>query len=251
MCEQVLEAFRRDEDTWLLLDISEETCWQMGICSREGWEKTPFAGMLKKLLGREPDIFSCRARQYQAGGHTLYVEPLVQAGTVYIFGRGHVARELVPVLARVGFRCVVMDDREGFCSPQRSPMASRTVVGDMEQIADHLSICEKDYVCIMTRGHSSDYVVQRQVLACRPRYVGVIGSRNKITAVTERLLKDGFSREEIAACHMPIGTRIGAETPAEIAVSIAGELIAVRAGLEAVWCQDLCDRSHAMMWTAC
>ena len=205
VCEQVLEAFRRDEDTWLLLDIAGETCWRMGICGREEWGKTPFAGMLKKLLGREDDIFSCRARQYQVGSHTLYIEPLVQAGTVYIFGGGHVAQELVPVLAHVGFRCVVMDDREEFCSPRRFPMASRTVVGDMEQIADHLSICEKDYVCVMTRGHSTDDVVQRQVLACHPRYVGVIGSRNKIAAVTERLLKDGFSREEIGACHIDRG----------------------------------------------
>lgn len=230
VCAQVLEAFRRDEDTWLLLDISEETCWRMGICGREGWEDTPFAGMLERMLEKDEGVFSCRARQYQVEGRMLYIEPLVQAGAVYIFGGGHVARELVPVLAHVGFRCVVMDDREEFCSPQRFPMACRTVVGDMERIADHLTICEKDYVCVMTRGHSTDYLVQRQVLACRPRYVGVIGSRNKVAMVTERLLEDGFSREEIAACHMPIGTRICAETPAEIAISIAGELIAVRAG---------------------
>ena len=68
------------------------------------------------------------------------------------------------------------------------------------------------------------------MLVCRPRYLGVIGSRNKIAAVAEKLLQDGFTREEIEMCHMPVGTQIYAETPAEIAISIAGELIAVRAG---------------------
>lgn len=62
-----------------------------------------------------------------------------------------------------------------------------------------------------------------------PCYIGIMGSRSKIRVVTEKLLEDGFTREEIEGCHMPIGTAIGAETPAEIAVSIAGELIHIRA----------------------
>ena len=62
-----------------------------------------------------------------------------------------------------------------------------------------------------------------------PYYIGIMGSRNKIRVVTDKLLADGFSLEEIQRCHMPIGTDIGAETPAEIAISITGELIAQRA----------------------
>ena len=84
-------------------------------------------------------------------------------------------------------------------------------------------------MCVMTRGHQFDYYVQRQALAAKPRYIGVMGSRSKIKVTTEKLMADGFSEEEIGFCHMPIGTRILAETPAEIAVSIAGELIKVRA----------------------
>lgn len=66
-------------------------------------------------------------------------------------------------------------------------------------------------------------------MALHPYYIGIMGSRNKIRVVTDKLLADGFSLEEIQKCHMPIGTDIGAETPAEIAISIAGELIARRA----------------------
>ena len=204
-CGQVLDALSKDEDSWLILDITDETCWQMGLYSPSN------------------------AFQKEVDGRTFYIEPLVQAGTVYIFGGGHVAQELVPVLAHVGFRCVVMDDREAFANPQVFLQAERTVVGDMEHISDYVDIRSRDYVCVMTRGHQFDYYVQKQAMALHPYYIGIMGSRNKIRVVTDKLLADGFSLEEIQKCHMPIGTDIGAETPAEIAISIAGELIARRA----------------------
>lgn len=221
LCSQVLDAFGRDEDSWLAMDITDETCWKMGIGNRqEGWGNLPGTTA----------AFGSKAHRWEAGGRNYYVEPLVQAGRVYIFGGGHVAQELVPVLAHLGFRCVVMDDREEFANPQVFLGAEQTVAGDMGRIGDYLAVGHRDYVCVMTRGHSFDYLVQRQMLACRPRYLGVIGSRNKIAAVAGKLMEDGFTREEIEMCHMPVGTQIYAETPAEIAISIAGELIAVRAG---------------------
>ncbi len=224
-CGQVLDALSKDEDSWLILDITDETCWQMGLYS-------PSLGLSGiKGLGQllEGELFGSNALQKEVDGRKFYIEPLVQAGTVYIFGGGHVAQELVPVLAHVGFRCVVMDDREAFAYPQVFLQAERTVVGDMEHISDYVDIRSRDYVCVMTRGHQFDYYVQKQAMALHPYYIGIMGSRNKIRVVTDKLLADGFSLEEIQKCHMPIGTDIGAETPAEIAISIAGELIARRA----------------------
>ena len=224
-CGQVLDALSKDEDSWLILDITDETCWQMGLYS-------PSLGLSGiKGLGQllEGELFGSNALQKEVDGRKFYIEPLVQAGTVYIFGGGHVAQELVPVLAHVGFRCVVMDDREAFANPQVFLQAERTVVGDMEHISDYVDIRSRDYVCVMTRGHQFDYYVQKQAMALHPYYIGIMGSRNKIRVVTDKLLADGFSLEEIQKCHMPIGTDIGAETPAEIAISIAGELIARRA----------------------
>ena len=224
-CGQVLDALSKDEDSWLILDITDETCWQMGLYS-------PSLGLSGiKGLGQllEGELFGSNALQKEVDGRTFYIEPLVQAGTVYIFGGGHVARDLVPVLAHVGFRCVVMDDREAFANPQVFLQAERTVVGDMEHISDYVDIRPRDYVCVMTRGHQFDYYVQKQAMALHPYYIGIMGSRNKIRVVTDKLLADGFSLEEIQRCHMPIGTDIGAETPAEIAISITGELIAQRA----------------------
>lgn len=222
------EAFRKDEDSWLVLDITDETCWKMDICTEK--ERREGTGTFSELIRKKgPDAFCGKALQAEAENRRYYIEPLVQAGTVYVFGGGHVAQKLVPLLSQVGFSCVVMDDREEFSNPEVFPDAKETVVGDMNRIGDYLHITSRDYVCIMTRGHQFDYYVQRQALSAKPKYIGVMGSRNKIRVVTEKLLEDGFALEEIESCHMPIGTRILAETPAEIAVSIAGELIQVRA----------------------
>lgn len=225
---EILKALDQDQDSWLILDITDETCWQMGLYRKsEGF--LGLKDLTESAAGRLTEKLGIHAVQLQAEGRTYYVEPLVQAGTVYIFGGGHVAQELVPVLAHVGFRCTVIDDRREFANKETFPMAEETIAGDLERIGDYVEIRPCDYVCIMTRGHQYDYYVQKQCMEKKPCYIGIMGSRNKIRVVTEKLLGDGFTIEEIEACHMPIGTEIGAETPAEIAISVAGELISVRA----------------------
>ena len=220
LCDQVLEALGRDENSWLYLDMTREEDWKMGVYPGD---------VPAEVLEHQAVLFTERAHQTEADGRSYYTEPLVQAGTVYVFGGGHVAQKLVPVLAGVGFRCVVMDDRPRFANSEMFPDAVQTIVGDLEHIGDFVQVRHCDYVCVMTRGHQYDYLVQKQMLLCRPYYIGIMGSRNKIRTITEKLLEEGFSREEIEACHMPIGMAIKAETPEEIAISIAGELILARA----------------------
>ena len=101
---------------------------------------------------------------------------------------------------------------------------------DFARLSDSVSVTPEDYVVIMTRGHQADHAVLSQVLRSGAKYLGCIGSRKKLALCRERLLADGYTAEEFAAVHAPIGLSIGAETPAEIAVSIAAEMIAVRAG---------------------
>ena len=182
-----------------------------------------------ELLDRNPEE---KCGLWKMEDHMVYREMLLHSSTVYIFGCGHVAQELTPLLAHLGFSCVVMDDRPEFADKALFPDAKKVIVGDLRHIGESVSIGSGDCVCIMTRGHEYDYYVQKQVMPLHPRYIGIMGSRNKIQVVTEKLLADGFSLEEIKACHMPIGTAISAETPAEIAVSIAGELILTRARAE-------------------
>lgn len=158
-----------------------------------------------------------------------FAQPLSAAGLTHVFGAGHVARALVPLLARTGFCCVVMDDRPEFADPALFPGAERVRVADFERL-DDLALGARDHAVVMTRGHGHDQCVLSQVLRTEAGYIGMIGSRSKRAFVYASLREQGFSEADIARVHSPIGLPIGAETPEEIAVSIAAELIAVRAG---------------------
>ena len=155
--------------------------------------------------------------------------PLPIGERVVIFGGGHCAQALAPLLHTVGFRVTVFDEREEYACRKNFPTAEHILVGDYTKIADHLQFSPEDYIVIMTNGHSYDLEVQDQVLRGPFAYVGVIGSRRKTAAVNRKLRERGVPEEAISRVHTPIGTSIKAVTPEEIGISIAGELIYTRA----------------------
>ena len=113
--------------------------------------------------------------------------------------------------------------------PAAFPDAEQVVCGDFRNIAGTLPLSPEDYVVVMTSGHLHDLEIQEQILRQELAYVGVIGSRAKIAAVNARLREAGISEEKLHTVHAPVGTPIKAVTPAEIAVSITGEMIYERA----------------------
>jgi xanthine dehydrogenase accessory factor len=161
------------------------------------------------------------------------VEPLREGGTVYIFGAGHVSQKIAPLSESVGFRTVVMDDRADFANRERFPKPIEVRVIDSFKTLPQLEIDENSYMVILTRGHLFDRHVLEQVLRSGAAYVGMIGSRTKRDLTYDEMVAVGFTREELSRVFCPIGTAIGAETPEELAVSIIGELIKVRAGKNA------------------
>lgn len=147
-----------------------------------------------------------------------------------IFGGGHIGQALEPILRNIGFRTFVVDDREEYANRERFPYATEIEV--IENFQDPYSRIETDedsYVVIVTRGHMGDYEVLRETLKRKTGYMGMIGSKGKVANTFEMLLTEGFSQEDLAKIYSPIGLKIGAETPEEIAISIAGEMIRVRA----------------------
>lgn len=167
-------------------------------------------------------------KQVEADGKTWYIEPLLRGGVVYIFGGGHVAQALVPALAAVDFRCHVIEDREEFCRPGLFPGVEKTHLLQPRDFERALSIGPEDYACIMTRGHKDDMVCEAFALRTPAHYIGVIGSRKKTAAVNAQLREQGFTDDDLGRITTPIGLSIGAQTPAEIAVSIAAQLIQIR-----------------------
>ena len=209
-------------NTWLVRKIVEGRVEAMGLADRNGLRGLPEGtvlpqGLLENQGVLKDEWFAC---------------PVVRGGRLYVFGGGHVAQALVPVAAGVGFRPVVSDDRPEFTDPKLFPGAEETFCGDFEHLEEKISVSPDDYVVIMTRGHQADNEVLMKVLRSGAKYIGCIGSRKKMAYCKGVLLEAGFTEEEYARIHTPIGLPIGAETPAEIAVCIVAELMSVRAGLD-------------------
>lgn len=155
--------------------------------------------------------------------------PLPVPDRAIIFGGGHVAKALVPVLSNIGFDCILMENRKEFASKENYPQAREVICGDYDRVEDYINLKPHDYIIIMTHGHTYDYKVLESMLRKKQTYIGVMGSRRKREFVNEKLRLAGFSEDRINSVHAPIGLSIGAVTPEEIAISVAAELIEVRA----------------------
>ena len=159
----------------------------------------------------------------------VLLEPIFSEPTVYIFGGGHISEQLAPLVKRVHFTVVVIDDRDMFANRERFPEADEVIVSEFEKCFDQLNIDDSSYIVIVTRGHLYDGFVLEQAVKTNARYIGMIGSKKKIKTLYEILVKKGVSRETLNRVHAPIGLDINSETPEEIAVSIIAQLIKVRA----------------------
>jgi len=158
-------------------------------------------------------------------------EPMIPPAPLYIFGAGHVSLFTARVGAMIGFRTVVLDDREEYANRERFPEVDEVVVlPDFKECCAGLEVGEDAFIVIVTRGHLHDRTVLAQALRTPAGYVGMIGSKSKRDKIYDSLLADGYTRADIDRCHCPIGLTIGAQTPEEISVSIAAELIGVRSG---------------------
>ena len=167
----------------------------------------------------------------EGDGLRVFAEPLVAPTVLHLVGAGHVALATAKVAAFAGFEVVVMDDRAEFASAERYPEAREVrVLENFDQCLKDLG--PDDYVVIVTRGHLHDRDVLAQALRTEAGYVGMIGSRSKRDAVYRSLLENGYTQADIDRVFCPIGLTIGADTPEEIAVSIVGEMIGVRAGVQ-------------------
>lgn len=165
------------------------------------------------------------------GRMDVHIDPLAPSPRLFIIGAGHVGFHLAKIASDVGFRINVVDDRDKFANLERFPGAAIVV----EPIPDWLHRAEippSSYVVVVTRGHTHDLDAMRALAARDLKYLGLIGSRAKVARIYDALLEEGLPHECLQRIHAPIGLEIGAVTPAEIAVSILAELIAVTRGVD-------------------
>lgn len=244
-CRKILDIQKRG-GAGLLLTVVNTDRWQKDIVPRQFL--LPGAEPIGNLPGmkaaaqeitknmplwlkqREPRLVV--SRDDLGGSVELFVEPILADSVLYIFGGGHVSAQIIPLASRVGFKVEVIDDRPEFADPAKFPDAAKVHQCPFEGVLERIPVDESSYLVIVTRGHIHDKTVLEQCLRSRAKYIGMIGSRRKKAMIYEKLLEEGFTKSDLDRVHAPIGLDIGAETPEEIAVSIVGELIQVRAGKE-------------------
>ena len=164
-----------------------------------------------------------------ASGSTVqvYVEVHYPQPDLVIVGAGHIAQPLCSMGALMGFRVIVVDDRPDFATRERFPEAERIVRVDfMDPFAD-IPVHSTSHIVLVTRGHKYDFECLRHLLKTEvePPYVGMIGSRRRIRAAFSQLQGEGMPKDRLSRVRAPVGLDIGAETPVEIAVAVAAEIV--------------------------
>ena len=162
-----------------------------------------------------------------AGGEQVFLDVMTAGAHVLICGAGHIALPLARFAGDLGFRVTVLDDRPEFANQERFPGCT-VIAEDFGKALDGMTLGQDDYVVVITRGHEHDVECLTHVLDRPVTYVGMIGSRRRVRFVFEWLESQGVPRERIDRVFSPIGLSIGAESPEEIALSIAAELVLVR-----------------------
>ena len=157
----------------------------------------------------------------------VFLEPIVPAPTLYIFGAGHIGQLLAKIGKITGFRIVVIDDREDLANKETFPDADEIMVTDFRDAAKRVKLSSISCVVVVTQGHKNDFQVLKDFSEKDLRYIGLIGSKKKVKETFESLEKEGISKTALQRIHAPIGLSIGAKTPSEIAVSIVAEIISV------------------------
>ena len=189
------------------------------------------SGSAPAVVGPDPEA----AKRSMATGATVYqrdegllYDPVLPQDRLLILGGGHVGQALASLAVGLDFEVTVVDDREEFAAASRFAHGVRAVRSSYADAIASFPFGAATYVVIVTHGHQYDLECMRVVLRRTCRYAGFIASKRKAKLLREQALQDGFDPARVAAVHAPIGLSIGAETPAEIAVSILAEIIAVR-----------------------
>ncbi|WP_018606886.1 XdhC family protein [Uliginosibacterium gangwonense] len=162
------------------------------------------------------------------GSLEIYVEPIVVAPTLYLFGAGHVGLSTYRIAQSVGFEVIVIDERDAFANRERFPLAKDIIAAELDAATAMIKPSSSSYILIFTPSHLSDMRVLRWATGTPARYIGMMGSKRKVIGIFQELQNEGIPAENFKAVRAPVGLDIGAQPPEEIAISVVAEMIACR-----------------------
>ncbi|TCO71826.1 XdhC family aldehyde oxidoreductase maturation factor [Marinisporobacter balticus] len=230
--EKANELRKNGIDFVMITKISEKNGY---ISGRDKWicTETAFYGVedneIQRITKSIREDFNDIKIKLVHGKERYLIEPFYNFERVCIIGAGHVAQKIADLTKNLGFYTIVVDDREEFANTKRFQTAQEVrVIPSFDNLTNIIEINHNSYIVIVTRGHSYDKEVLAQMLKTDAKYIGMIGSHTKRDHTYHELLQEGFARKDIERVHCPIGIKIYAQTPEEIAISIVAELIKVR-----------------------
>jgi xanthine dehydrogenase accessory factor len=162
------------------------------------------------------------------GDLEIFIEPVLAEPGLFIFGGGHIGLASAKMAKLTGYKTTIIDDRPEFATQQRFPDVELVLLADFKGAFSKLTVRSSDYIVILTHAHKGDEIVLEQALKTKANYIGMIGSAKKNELVFSHLRNKGFSQDVLDKVYTPIGLRIRAQTPAEIAISILAEIIQIR-----------------------
>jgi xanthine dehydrogenase accessory factor len=212
-------------------DVSISRRWLGDKPAPEGFTGKEFSSIAEEIKESRREGAPRLIRNKERGqGKTLYfLEPLSPFPQLVIAGGGHVGQATAHLGSFLGFEVTVIDDRADFANPERFPGAVAVIVADIGKAMGDFPMTSDTYVVILTRGHSHDAEALRACIRSPAAYIGMIGSRRKVSLMRDKFIAEGWATAaEFDRVHAPIGLEIRSKTVAEIAVSIAAELVLVR-----------------------
>ncbi len=181
-------------------------------------------------LTYQKDSYLCSKLSFQKTdeSHWIYKEQILRDSKLYIIGAGHVGAATSKLCQQVGFNVVLFDNRPHLNTFENNTKIANKHIIDYNTISDFIEEGTHVYVVIMTHGYKDDKIILAQLLNKKFKFLGVLGSRVKIKIMFKALLKEGFLQDVLDKIHAPLGLFIKSETPEEIAVSIAAQLIKIK-----------------------
>ena len=158
----------------------------------------------------------------------MYQENICQQDTIYIIGGGHVGLALSKIMSFLDFNILVIDNRVNLQTMELNEYADEKVIIDFNEIDKYLVDGENVYIAIVSHTYKTDELVLQKVINRNFKYIGLMGSKAKVKEVMSDMKRLGYDEDKIKNIHSPVGIEINSETPEEIAISIAAEIIKIR-----------------------
>lgn len=202
-----------------------------GTIGGGSYEKTAIVACRNAIQTGNPAIitlksFGKRGQGICGGQFRVFIEPFAGERKLFICGAGHIALPLSVLAKMLNFEVTIIDERKDWANKKRFPHADLILQNHPARVLKETSLDQDSYIIVVTHSHQHDYACLKALMRKKPGYVGVIASRNKRQKFLKSLPKTRKTAEFLRSLNIPVGLDIGAQTPEEIAISIAAEIVA-------------------------